>query len=132
MNREREVLLPDDREEHEHPVGADAVALRGEVRAQHGHDRDDLGMERLPREPLHRRLQQPHERRHERRPRAREPIACEQVDRHGAEREHDDLEQVDELRSGTEPVEGDEEEVPERRVVPEDREPADGREPMAA
>ena len=61
-----------------------------------------------------------------------EPIAREQVDRHGPEREHDDLQQVDELRSRTEPVEGDEEEVPERRVMPEDREPAHGREPMAA
>jgi hypothetical protein len=120
-HEEGHVLLPHDGEEEAGGVAPVVAALGAPVRPDEERDGDDLGVERLPREPLQRRLQQPRDAEGGGQPRAPEAVAGQEVEREGGRGEGDDLEDVPQVRAAVEPGEGDEQQVAEGGVVAEHR-----------
>ena len=88
-------------------------------------DRDRVGMEELPREPLIRRVEEQRGAEHDARPLRPQQVAGEQEDRDRAARLRQHLHDEQEDRARAEPVEGHEQEQEDVDVVAEELEPAD-------
>ena len=122
-DRQREVLLANDGENRGEREPSPSLVARGPVREEQRPDRDRVGVEELPREPLVRRVEEQRRRQRDAGPFRPQQVAREQEDRDRAARLGQDLHDEQEDRSRAQPIERHEQQQEDVRVMAEELEP---------
>ena len=130
-DRERDVFLAAQRDHRGNGEPTPSSFARGPVREEQRTDRDCVGMEELPHQPLVRRVQQECDRERDTAPSRTQQVASEQEDRDCAARLCEHLHREQELDATARAIEGREHQEERVHVVTEQIETAHGDERIA-